>query len=174
MAGYDVNRMTASHGSNTSISATVLYPSSTNEETPNPPDSAVNFDADDLSNLSLSSDSEDDEPPEPPLPKDPIQGWPQLAMAMAKTPDFAAFSRFRDLNTKSLLYYQAQLAIYRDRLHRLEYEDAIKEGKLWAERADKLVETDSPQFQAVKDMRKVLKEYSQEPIYTIAWCSKAY
>jgi hypothetical protein len=77
-----VNRMTASHGSNTSISATALYPSSTNEKPPDPPDSAVKFDADDVSNLSLSSDSdsEDDEPPEPPLPKDPIQGWPQLAM----------------------------------------------------------------------------------------------
>jgi len=24
------------------------------------------------------------------LPEDPVQGWPQLALLMAKTPDFAA------------------------------------------------------------------------------------
>src|SRR5690242_16691783 len=27
-------------------------------------------------------------------PKEPVKGWPKVAVLMAKTPDFAAFSRF--------------------------------------------------------------------------------
>jgi len=94
---------------------------------------------------------------------EPIQGWPRLALLMAKNPDLAAFSRFRDLNVKSLLYYQAQLTLLRKKLHDLEYEDSPRNSESpWAERADGLVESDSIQFRTVKEMRSVLKEYSKQ------------
>ncbi|KAF2177272.1 hypothetical protein K469DRAFT_603778 [Zopfia rhizophila CBS 207.26] len=96
--------------------------------------------------------------PEPRTPNGPLKGWPQLAMLMDKNPDLAAFPRYRDLNVKSLLYYQAELTIFRRKLYDLEWEDADTD---YAEYADKLVESHSEQFQTVKDMRKVLKEYNE-------------
>jgi hypothetical protein len=78
---------------------------------------------------------------------------------MAKTPDLASFSRFSDLHVKSLLYYQAELTLLREKIHRFEYEDAAHEN--WAERADKLVQSRSKQFETVKEMRAVLKDYGK-------------
>jgi hypothetical protein len=100
------------------------------------------------------------------FPHDALPGWPQLAEVMAKTPDFAAFPRFRDLNIKSLLYYQVELTILRDKLHHQEYKDSGESGESgpFAERADFLVDVDnqeSPQFKIIKDIRRVLKEYSE-------------
>ena len=93
--------------------------------------------------------------------EEPIQGWPKLALLMGKTPDFAAFPRFRDLNVKSLLYYQCQLTILRRKLHKLEHEDAAA-GNDWNEWADDLMEaTESEQFNTIMEMRIVLKEYSE-------------
>lgn len=86
---------------------------------------------------------------------------------MAKTPDFAAFSRFRDLNIKSLLYYQAQLTLLRKELQDKESADNARPSgekrSKFGERADFLVEADGEnrnQFVIVEKMRKVLKEYS--------------
>lgn len=157
MAADDARPSTSSRISSLSASATVV-PGST-ENTPQIHDGAAFSHGDSNCDGLESSDGDDEEPPEPPWPEEPIQGWPQLALMMAKTPDFAAFPRFRDLNTKSLLYYQAQLTLYRNKLHELEYSDAQK--NIWHERADKLVETDSEQFKTVMEMRKVLKEYSE-------------
>ncbi|KAF2786556.1 hypothetical protein K505DRAFT_259640 [Melanomma pulvis-pyrius CBS 109.77] len=97
-----------------------------------------------------------------------VPGWPQLAVLMAKTPDFAAFPRFRDLNIKSLLYYQVQLNLLRTQLLEKEGEDAASdpngERSGFAERVDYMVEAsgeDSEQFKIVERMRKVLKEYNK-------------
>ncbi|OCK99373.1 uncharacterized protein K441DRAFT_539637 [Cenococcum geophilum 1.58] len=155
----DPRHSTSSRGSNFSAEATAVNPNSS-QNTPKVPDFPELSDAVSGAGSSSSSD-EDDDVSEAPFPEDPIQGWPQLALLMAKTPDFATFSRFRDLNVKSLLYYQAQLTVLRKKLHDLEYADAGK-GKNWAERADKLVEsTESDQFLLIKDMRVVLKEYNE-------------
>lgn len=105
--------------------------------------------------LSSSDDSSDDEDY-----KSPLQGWPQLASLMSKTPDLAAFPRFRDLNTKSLLYYQCQLTILRAKLQKLEHQDA-RDGKDWAQYADDLVESDSEQFKTMEKIRIVLEKYSK-------------
>lgn len=107
-----------------------------------------------------SSDYEGD------LPEDPVLGWPRLALLMAKTPDFAAFSRFRELNIKSLLYYQVQLKMLRNDLHKQEYVDngSRKESgpEKYAERADFLImDENSEQFKLIKKIRRVLKEYSK-------------
>lgn len=97
----------------------------------------------------------------------PVQGWPQVAMLMAKTPDFASFSRFRDLNIKSLLYYQAELTRLRKKLHEEELEDARRgdaEASKYARRADMLINSEEPndsQWELVKQIRVVLKEYSE-------------
>jgi len=97
---------------------------------------------------------------------DALPGWPQLAEVMAKTPDFAAFPRFRDLHIKSLLYYQVELTKLRNKLRDQEYEDNGTAGDAgdFAERADFLVDEDnqdSAQFTIIKDIRRVLKEYSK-------------
>ncbi|KAF1972000.1 hypothetical protein BU23DRAFT_364109, partial [Bimuria novae-zelandiae CBS 107.79] len=94
--------------------------------------------------------------------EDSVQGWPQLAQLMAKTPDFAAFPRFRDLNVKSLLYYQCELNSLRRRLHELEYADKF-DGKSYAEYADDLVNDGlkSEQYQTMKEIRRALKEYNE-------------
>src|SRR6266496_2111991 len=60
-------------------------------------------------------------------PKDdlsrPLHGWPELAKTIEKYPDFEAFPTFRDLNIKSLLYYQCQLSQLREELHEIEWMD---------------------------------------------------
>lgn len=86
---------------------------------------------------------------------------------MAKTPDFAAFSRFRDLNVKSLLYYQAQLTDLQLRLHAQEYGDSRNTDEdedfgQFASRADFLMTSEgSKQFELVIQIRRLLKEYSR-------------
>ncbi|OCL11259.1 hypothetical protein AOQ84DRAFT_287605 [Glonium stellatum] len=84
---------------------------------------------------------------------------------MSKAPDFAAFSRFRDLNIKSLLYYQAQLTTLRKKLHRQEYKDSSNRSDVdadqYAERADILMSSEeSAQFELITKMRGLLKEYT--------------
>ena len=87
---------------------------------------------------------------------------------MAKTPDFAAFPRFRDLNIKNLLYYQVQLEQWRKKLHEQEIKDAASDAddgpgpELYKERAvDMISDEDSEQFKIVEKMREVLKKYSE-------------
>ena len=97
-----------------------------------------------------------------------VPGWPQLSVLMAKTPDFAAFPRFRDLNIKSLLYYQVQLEQLRKKLHEQEIKDATSDPddgpgpELYKERAvDMVNDENAEQFKIVEKMREVLKKYSE-------------
>ncbi|KAI9773865.1 MAG: hypothetical protein M1840_006091 [Geoglossum simile] len=116
------------------------------------------------SSASLSSGSEEEYHVTKDL-NNPVEGWPRVALLMAKTPDFAAFSRFRDLNVKSLLYYQAQLTNLRRKLHEMEYEDARgddEEKREFAGRADFLMSSEgSDQLELIKEIRVLLKEYSE-------------
>jgi hypothetical protein len=95
---------------------------------------------------------------------EPVKGWPQLAFFIARNPKLAAFSRFGDLNVKSLLYYQAQLIRLRKKLHLQEKRD--EEGgneatKDFANRADSLVVSEgSAQWKLITEIRLLLKEYS--------------
>jgi hypothetical protein len=98
----------------------------------------------------------------------PVPGWPHVATLMAKTPDFASFSRFRDLNIKSLLYYQAELTKLRKKLHKQEWEDYRRgdnKARNYAERADYLINSKKKdghkQWKLVKEIRIILKEYSE-------------
>ena len=121
-----------------------------------------------FSEETMSDDGEEDNVDE--NPDEPIEGWPRVALLMAKTPDFAAFSRFRDLNVKSLLYYQAQLTTLRFQLHKAEYKD-LRRGENHAARADIMMDdAKSEQFQIMTEIRKVLREYSElatpDPLFT--------
>lgn len=101
----------------------------------------------------------------------PVPGWPKIAMLFANTPEFASFSRFRDLNMKSLLYYQAELVRLRKELHNVEWRDyrhGSAQTKLYSERAQYLVGSerrkrpdDRRQWEVVKRIRVVLKDYSE-------------
>jgi len=101
----------------------------------------------------------------------PVPGWPKVALMMAKTPDFAAFDRFRDINIKSLLYYQTQLTVLRKKLHKQEHKDhqlGDEEEQRYAKHAYFMVgsingegEEGSRQWKLVLEIRTLLKEYSQ-------------
>lgn len=54
--------------------------------------------------------------PAPPL----VLGYPTLASYMGATPELMIFRRFADLNTQTLLYYQAELFNLESQLRELE------------------------------------------------------
>ena len=107
--------------------------------------------------------SDDDSDAESAIPpEDSMEGWPQLAQLMAQTPDFAAFPRFRDLQVKSLLYYQCELSTLRKKLHELEFTDKAKRNKPYNENVDRMIRDrqTSDQFKTIEQIRIVLKKYS--------------
>jgi hypothetical protein len=101
----------------------------------------------------------------------PLHGWPALAKAMEDHPDFEVFPTYRDLNIKSLLYYQAELDDLRSQLHRFEWEDHCRGGFDDAETLSSDVSAlldcgkakgsrRAMQMSLVEDIRKVLEKYS--------------
>lgn len=104
--------------------------------------------------------------------KKPVHGWPELAKAMEQYPEFEAFPTFRDLNIKSLLYYQAQLDDFRHRLQLCEWQDHRGSDGNYFEDSDtfnsdvrallkcKGTGRSCMQLNLITDMRRVLKEYS--------------
>ena len=69
----------------------------------------------------------------------PVSGWPTLADVMDEVPRLEAFASFRDLNIKSLLYYQAELIYLRKKLHSVEWKDYRKhEGDITSHFADNI------------------------------------
>lgn len=101
----------------------------------------------------------------------PVPGWPEVAALMANTPCLASFSRFRRLNIKSLLYYQAELTALEKKLHKREWQDfrrGIGNAKTYSKCANRLVKSGNPksknckeQWKLVKETRVVLREYSE-------------
>lgn len=79
----------------------------------------------------------------------PVPGWPEFARKVADQPAFAAFPSFRDLNVKSLLYYQAQLIRLREELHELEFQDYFY--------------GDDPQCRFVEDLDNMLSLEPADP-----------
>jgi hypothetical protein len=104
--------------------------------------------------------------------EDPCHGWPELAQWMCEYPALETFQSFKDLHVKSLLYYQAELAGMRKKLHFQEWADhragKFKFASRLSSRADLLLFLEgkpeagaSKQIDLVKKMRGVLKEYSK-------------
>jgi hypothetical protein len=103
----------------------------------------------------------------------PLPGWPQLAKLISDKPDFEAFPAFTDLNLKSLLYYQAELSMLRQKLHAAEYADAQTldhdnlEPSSYGKSLDTLFRSrlaKNPKWQKqwtlIKQIRELLKDYS--------------
>jgi len=100
---------------------------------------------------------------------------------MFRNPGFESFQAFRDLNIKSLLYYQAELVGIREELLKVEWKDHINGGfedsDQLCERVDTLLLTETKdgkekaerQIQLIKKMRRVLKEYSKIIFHTAFW-----
>jgi hypothetical protein len=90
-----------------------------------------------------------------------VYGWPALAQLMAKSPPYAAFPRFSDLNTRNLLYYQAELSDLRAQIRAKETEKTLN-----CERYDLLVHHAVTNPQALQysslmmKLRGLLREYS--------------
>ncbi|CCD54256.1 hypothetical protein BofuT4_P129560.1 [Botrytis cinerea T4] len=105
----------------------------------------------------------------------PLPGWPLVSKLIAQYPDLEAFKAFRDLNIKSLLYYQAELENLRKKLHKAEYEehqqgeqDGITKASMMAMNLDYYLlharmddsKCKSKQVKIMKQIRLVLKEYN--------------
>lgn len=89
----------------------------------------------------------------------PRHGWPLLAHKMAEVPEFAAFCRFGDLNTRNLLYYQVQLKSLRQQILEEEDRTSCNLG-----RYDLIVDdADSHYHKLLIDLRSLLREYSRFP-----------
>jgi hypothetical protein len=94
----------------------------------------------------------------------PCHGWPRLVDVMVERPGFQCFPAFRDLNIKSLLYYQAELDKFREELFDLEWEDHENVNARISSNVDLLLRTEQQggnQIKTVKKMREVLREYSK-------------
>jgi hypothetical protein len=101
----------------------------------------------------------------------PLLGWPKVAKQIANIPDFEAFSSFKDLQIKSLLYYQAELTSLRKELHAAEYADARSGDEDASELArdldylfayqDKKDSKLCKQWPLIVRIREVLKEFSR-------------
>lgn len=97
----------------------------------------------------------------------PCHGWPQLVDVMVEHPCFQCFPAFKDLNIKSLLYYQAELDQFRENLHELEWEDHHNVDIRLCSDVEILLKSEHEagdsckQINMVREMRKVLKEYSK-------------
>jgi hypothetical protein len=98
-------------------------------------------------------------------------GYPALVKLIVKYPEFEAFQSFKDLNIKSLLYYQAELDELRRDLHRLEWRDYRGEPFHGAEECcltvDRLLwgrdsgdKNAGRQYKKMEKIREVLKEYN--------------
>jgi hypothetical protein len=98
-------------------------------------------------------------------------GWPKLAQELAQTPSFEAFPRFRELNVKSLLYYQVELSALEQKLQKIELDDHNHTGRRnrYAASAQQMLfpaeSTTDPkateQRQVLQEIRRLLKEYSK-------------
>ncbi|ESZ93177.1 hypothetical protein SBOR_6456 [Sclerotinia borealis F-4128] len=108
-------------------------------------------------------------------PEKPLPGWPLVSKLIAKYPDLEAFKAFRDLNIKSLLYYQAELENLRMKLHQAEYteyrqgeQEGITRASMMAKNLDyyllhaRLDDTKckSKQVKIMREIRVVLKNYN--------------
>ncbi|KAF7930138.1 hypothetical protein BELL_1130g00020 [Botrytis elliptica] len=105
----------------------------------------------------------------------PLPGWPLVSNLIAQYPDLEAFKAFRDLNIKSLLYYQAELENLRKKLHQAEYNEhrqgeleGITKASMMAMNLDYYLiharmeesKCKSKQVKIMKQIRVVLKEYN--------------
>jgi hypothetical protein len=101
--------------------------------------------------------------------EDPLPGWPIVTKVIVDHPGLEAFPSFRDLNIKSLLYYQAELDHLRTKLQKREWKD---HGSPPGDNLDLAARVDDllfckdlsgdarAQIDLITEIRKVLNKYS--------------
>jgi hypothetical protein len=102
----------------------------------------------------------------------PLPGWPMVTKIIADNPGLEAFPSFRDLNIKSLLYYQGELDQLRTKLQIQEWNDhdnpphSVGGDLILAARVDHLLDSKRldnvgrKQFGLIAEIREVLNKYS--------------
>lgn len=98
-----------------------------------------------------------------------VAGYPTLATQMGLIPEAAIFRTFPALNTRNLLYLQAELIALENQLLKCEVEDSNVPEKsryaldwFWLDYSQH-VAADAKQLQLVFQIRAKLKEYSMLP-----------
>jgi len=120
-------------------------------------------------NLDKLAKKSDDAPPE--------AGWPRLARELTETLCFESFCRFRELNVKNLLYYQAEIAEMEVKLRKFEKEDWAKSDGFYGRNPSIMLQAkdeknasvdeenasvdEESQSKLVLEIRKRLKQYSK-------------
>ena|SRR5256885_1770 len=98
----------------------------------------------------------------------PTPGYPKLAHHMGLFPELAIFRRFKELNCKNLLYYQAELIELEHELRKCEKADARETSGnrpnyakdwYWLQKSEQ--DGNDDQWQTILRIRAVLKEYSK-------------
>lgn len=99
-------------------------------------------------------------------PPKPVAGYPALAQFMGKIPESAVFRRFGALTALDLLYRQAELMLFEERLRKDQERDSESTMEMqrnfaldWYMLADEGSDSDRRQWQLVLQMRPKLKEY---------------
>ena len=97
----------------------------------------------------------------------PPRGYPQLATFMEMHPEMTMVRRFQGLNTRNLLYLQAELADIENRLLKCEREDAADIPNRRSKYSTDFFKLkrdgdkqESDQWDLIIEMRAKLKEYS--------------
>jgi hypothetical protein len=75
----------------------------------------------------MSSQTDDNVPEKAPPTTPLVLGYPTLAAYIGATPELTIFRRFTNLQTQSLLYYQAELIYLEGQLRELEVEASNSE-----------------------------------------------
>ncbi|KAI0434246.1 hypothetical protein F5Y09DRAFT_297000 [Xylaria sp. FL1042] len=99
------------------------------------------------------------------------EGWPRLAQMLAETPELESFRRFRELNVKTLLYYQAEIAeLEADLIKAEDIDRGKKSSGQWEGnyarlayrmvRSRDLPNVDTKQCDIVLKIRERLREYN--------------
>ena len=76
----------------------------------------------------MSSHADDNVLPKAPPTTPLVVGYPTLAGFIGATPELTIFRRFTNLQTQSILYYQAELIYLEEQLRELEVEASNREG----------------------------------------------
>ncbi|KAK3987001.1 putative isoleucyl-tRNA synthetase [Cladorrhinum sp. PSN332] len=99
---------------------------------------------------------------------DAVEGWPLLAKLMTEKPDFEAFPRYPELNILNLLYYQVELAAIKADLERQQRTDRDLSSNVASQSqhqfhmvADKMVGSETDQWDQVINLRECLKGYNE-------------
>ncbi|CAG8952589.1 hypothetical protein HYFRA_00009695 [Hymenoscyphus fraxineus] len=105
------------------------------------------------------------------MPESLIEGYPKLACHMGDCPDSSIFRRFGALNSKNLLYLQAELVHLEEKLQALEEADsnspvgnASDYSRDWYWLENSIDEDNSQQLETVLRIREKLKEYNDAVI----------